>query len=1271
MLDLNKSTGIAKVEKFEAIQDEQGNWIPVGDAVDGFEKHNGFVFENFHRSVFDNWQEHSVYYYSGYAKSLDQFRQDVNSPHNELFIWISEYSTGHGDFMPGYISTGQTITHVRSHSGTPWVVNGNFIEADYQVLSADEVRLIVKYRFNPQPGHTRNIRSIGFRELTSLPLDQVFTQNDSQILDVTYTINIDTSDVSGLFSVYQKYSRKQTIFPMSNYNQTGHERTYLLPSSLKAGCVSGIYTSASAGSSLFYDVTSSSFDQEDYSWRIAQYSVNNKYYSDVDSNADVGYNVLNYADGVQPQDGANTTKTFEMLVPEDKVGLLIKSVTPAANYSWNYHESESPIAFSQATNMSEYSMFQDVTEVSTVSAVQNVFPRTSASTLPYQDVDALASGVGTISITDEDGWTGSDIGMAEKYRINVTEGGATGTAKYNIWKRSWAGTAGNTAMPRYNPHMYMNMSGNKETGYGLSGKILPFEDGVDRGYHGQSPFTSSSSSSYNDHSRIGGNVGLETPVYNASCSYTDSEFITYDPHGLTIMPLDGPGYNFETNFSDICQVFVTADQDILVADVSTGLWKIERTTGQTEAQSTITRLTVSGAMDDTECRGVQVKVDGTIWAIFADEMCSSADGGSTWTIYNASTATQFKLAGTLDSDNPNANSRYRVGGFQMDRVHADDRFLIPNQRHTDSSGAKWWSRAGSASGTSDESTVSGINGPYNGVNWNMGASQAIYCTLGGVWLVGSSHYGIQTKALNWKNTGGDGYHTLSHNSGTTPNSGMRVHFVRDADGEEWILGQMNIGSVVHSHICGLILVKSSTLTEARNGGGNNAFLVDQLNFKEGIEYVVLTDKTPKAISSNSVSDQWQTALYCLVSPTVLISRRNYSYSVLNLAGFGEDSNHPVLWKKYGWNGSAWQLGNSGTKATHTSSDSILDGLKVSFGGDAAGSFVATEFYDAYVYDGILKDNATTVSFDLMKEWLPKTAVTQFGSGTVPASTTGVVTESVSAGRIGLTGNDSGSKIQRVLCTKSKWEFGSLENGSNVYGQSEQTFEGDFSMSWNFSTITRSGSGTSYYGMFRPMNSSTDVSNWWTSTPSVCFKMYRHGRQGANGAPNQLEIRCTINNSDAQTIQLEDFSESDVFKIDRVGDVITWYRNDVVLHTATNSTIGAAPLKFGVYGDSWYGGNTTLDNCQCTYEKSGSYLPIGNGVDSGAAAADFRKVVQHTAIRDKYNEIFIDGVPATINYGFQIPDAGECTLLAQSGQLVFNPADAGKPVTGKLGYVKKF
>lgn len=137
--------------------------------------------------------------------------------------------------MPGYISTGQTITHVRSHSGTPWVVNGNFIEADYQVLSADEVRLIVKYRFNPQRGHTRNIRSIGFRELTSLPLDQVFTQNDSQILDVTYTINIDTSDVSGLFSVYQKYSRKQTIFPMSNYNQTGHERTYLLPSSLKAG----------------------------------------------------------------------------------------------------------------------------------------------------------------------------------------------------------------------------------------------------------------------------------------------------------------------------------------------------------------------------------------------------------------------------------------------------------------------------------------------------------------------------------------------------------------------------------------------------------------------------------------------------------------------------------------------------------------------------------------------------------------------------------------------------------------------------------------------------------------------------------------------------------------------------------------------------------------------------------------------------------------------------------------------------------------------------
>ena len=101
MLDLNNSTGIAKVEKFEAIQDEQGNWIPVGDAVDSFEKHNGFVFENFQKNIFDNWQDHGVYTYSGYAYNLDRFRNDINSPNNELFVWISEYSTGHGDFMPG------------------------------------------------------------------------------------------------------------------------------------------------------------------------------------------------------------------------------------------------------------------------------------------------------------------------------------------------------------------------------------------------------------------------------------------------------------------------------------------------------------------------------------------------------------------------------------------------------------------------------------------------------------------------------------------------------------------------------------------------------------------------------------------------------------------------------------------------------------------------------------------------------------------------------------------------------------------------------------------------------------------------------------------------------------------------------------------------------------------------------------------------------------------------------------------------------------------
>ena len=221
------------------------------------------------------------------------------------------------------------------------------------------------------------------------------------------------------------------------------------------------------------------------------------------------------------------------------------------------------------------------------------------------------------------------------------------------------------------------------------------------------------------------------------------------------MHMNDVGKNFESNFSEICQLVVKQNtaRDIYVADVSTGLWKIERTVGQSESESTVTRLTASNAADDTTCRGVQIKNDGTIWAIFGEEMCSSADDGSTWTVYNASTGTQFKLSNVADTTSGSTNPQ-RIFGFTMDRYHSEDRFFIPARDATNLSNADysyyyfWWSRAGSASGTSDELyTSSGLNYCYQNHSLRAG-NDAVWCSKGGLFLCNVNFYEFSSEGRN-------------------------------------------------------------------------------------------------------------------------------------------------------------------------------------------------------------------------------------------------------------------------------------------------------------------------------------------------------------------------------------------------------------------------------------------------------------------------------------------------------------------------------------------
>jgi hypothetical protein len=88
---------------------------------------------------------------------------------------------------------------------------------------------------------------------------------------------------------------------------------------------------------------------------------------------------------------------------------------------------------------------------------------------------------------------------------------------------------------------------------------------------------------------------------------------------------------------------------------------------------------------------------------------------------------------------------------------------------------------------------------------------------------------------------------------------------------------------------------------------------------------------------------------------------------------------------YGWDGSAWVAGNVNSKTTHSSTDELINGLTIRFvDGATAPHFISGEFQTQGVNTGLLKDNATDLTW--RSAWYSKTIHNDTISSTTIAST---------------------------------------------------------------------------------------------------------------------------------------------------------------------------------------------------------------------------------------------------------------------------------------------
>jgi hypothetical protein len=92
------------------------------------------------------------------------------------------------------------------------------------------------------------------------------------------------------------------------------------------------------------------------------------------------------------------------------------------------------------------------------------------------------------------------------------------------------------------------------------------------------------------------------------------------------------------------------------------------------------------------------------------------------------------------------------------------------------------------------------------------------------------------------------------------------------------------------------------------------------------------------------------------------------------------------WLDYGWNGTNWVKDNPGSKTTHITADTILNGLTIRFqDGDTAQQFVITDEFTQGVNYGLLKDNATSIDSYISQWYTREVIFDAVSSATIPSA----------------------------------------------------------------------------------------------------------------------------------------------------------------------------------------------------------------------------------------------------------------------------------------------
>ena len=869
---------------------------------------------------------------------------------------------------------------------------------------------------------------------------------------------------------------------------------------------------------------------------------------------------------------------------------------------------------------------------SSISPVQNLFSHNVSATKPFYDAAFLASSAGTVALSAAS-WTNPDF--PKMYRVDITGSGLTGVGTYKFRVRNHLGFVGNLYEDLYVPCSVVSASDNLTT--------------------------------YGGHNVLGNNV-VTTGIGLPFLKYNSRTILALDVNGIVkIDIIDGTTKVFDAtttpalSVTNIGQVEVDNSGNIWVACRDTGLWKINAA-GTTSTHYT----TPTVGIPSNQCYGVDVG-NGRIWAIFNGGLSSSVDSGANWvaaTFTNATITADWTL----------------VRFLRADPTHANNRLAVTYRHSSGNLRVVWWDLTTGGVGTDSTINIRAIAASILAGSYTVGNSYTIVAIgTTDFTAIGASS---NTIGVTFTATG------AGTGTGTAQETSKNWYQCFNVSDNQSIWGTT---SIINSSCTYFTYGTASTVTTTTYGitlqpewqkyawfeidpDGNDALV---LFFSNNNFSFAKVNTTMANISMTSTQGTLRNdigtgdiILYlypkCYMGNALMLCSTlfsvTYGSNTLFMKFMGDKTSATsgltshLIWKQYGWNGSAWIQNNVNSKTLHASVDSLHDGLQITFN-STPGPFVNTEYYTVGVIDGIWSDGSTDISTEYGLFLKQMTQTTDLSSATIPAANTVLLAHNsnltfvdqkptyTSVGRnyirnTNTSGSyDAGGRSDLVLTGDCFVEFkmtgrdpSNLQRGVLSGAQAGLSSDAYGSQA----TLT----GTSIDFAFRTLGSYVAH-----TTSGIVWQVIENGAISTPTRPSGPHY------------------EGNVYKIEKTGTIVRYYVNGTLVYTSAVASASSVHFETIL---SYY---STVEDIRIVQSKTDRFVDMGiSGNLSGKFDPNFI-YINYDAVNE--TSVLINGVTATILLGDTETalTAGKVSILPSQGVMRLSAADATLPLSATYTYLK--